>query len=401
MSKDTVTRAVTIPVSGVVEGTWRDFMTHLHELWRQTTCASNWTVQFCARQDNIHEIKSEKFPACPKLYAYPHLTPRFPDLSTGTLASIGKAVETRYRQHRFHVWRGTEALPVYRYPAPFPVRKQDWNPVWVNDERPGVMFSTGQPRNHNNGHRWTLILQGGPEFRRQTRQFEQIISGEAGKCDMAIYRQRCGDTHRNQTSQRQAGGHQNVSYRVMCKLVAKFPKKQVEDASGALVLCTHPEAFWVAMHDGREVRPWIMNEDQTQRWREEMRMKQREYAAWRQRMSEDQKMERRLSRAPIDFGRAGSRPQMADAWSKRQDKHRRRVNTWICQATAMVVNYCVRNRLAGIMYDDTDQRWVESFPWAQVRTQLRQRCDAEGLYAGGTLEAGEGGGDEIEEEAEE
>lgn len=389
----TVVRAVTFPVATVHERTWQEFGDCMRELWRQGTRAANWCVQEYARRDNVHEIGQEALPKMPCFTAkgdsvYLQLPERFPEVSTATLCCIARRTLAYYQEHRLAFWLGRERLPLYRYPFPYPITKPSWTPLWLHDERPAVRFHSGQPRKQGNGQGWTLVLAGGPGFRRQLGQFGQIMADPDCRCEMAIYRQSCGDTHHAQGSQRGPGGHQTVRYRTMVKLVARFPRRGQEEATGCLLLRTDPEAFWVAEHDGRVVRPWVLNDDQTQNWREEMRQAHLRHRAWLQRMGEDMKLERRLRYHPCaGFGRAGSRPQMEDAYTKRCNKHRRRVNTWVDQATAMAVNYCVRRKVAGLFYDDTNQDWMPSFPWSQVRTRLRQRCEAEGIYAGGTLEA--------------
>jgi hypothetical protein len=386
---ETVTRAITFSVSHVHDGgTWDEFQKMLHELWRCSTEASNWAMQYYARTDNLGEAGAT-LPPCPKLYAYPHLSAHFPGLSSGVCATIGRNTERDYRRHRAQFWRGGRSLPLYRYPAPYPLRKQDWKPCLVHGERPGVCFSTGSKKGGGT-RRWTLVLSGGPGFSRQLAQFRQIVAGTAAPCDLAIYRQRAGETHRNQTSGKAPGGASKVQYRVMLKIVAKFPVAERGPADGTLVLKTDPAALWVACHDGRVVSPWVLNADDARQWLARMRDAHADHAARLQRMAQDLKTERRTH--------VGAYAQHRGKLDAMCDKHRRRVGTFLKQCAAGIVNYCVRRKVHSLIYDDTDRSWMPKFPWAMLRTELRNRCEQSGVQAGGTLLLAEEEAEEVVEQ---
>lgn len=378
-----VTRAITFSASHVVEGgTWQELMTTLRRLWSSATEASNFAIRHYALTDDPGMSK------CPKLYAYPQLSERFPEVSTGTLATIGRNTERDYRRHRMAFWGGARALPLYRYPAPYPIRKQDWRAGLLDGQRPCVFFFTGQKKG-GGIQKWQVVLSGGPGFQHQLGHFRQLLSGEARPCDLAIYRQRCGGTHRNQAGEKGAGGASRVSYRVMIKIVAKFPRRGGGEATGALLLRTDPGALWVAEHDGRVVRPWVINADEAARWLARMRDAHADHAARRRRMSEDLKLEIRTH--------VGKRRQMLGCLDAMCDKHRRRLNTFVRQCAAGIVNYCVRQKVACLVYDDTNREWMPSFPWSSLRTELKSRLEANGIDAGGVLLSADEESQDVEE----
>lgn len=386
----TVTRAVTFSVAKVHDGgTWKEFMQTMHECWRIVTAASNGCMRHYVQTDQAGPTVGQ-IPACPKLYCYPLVTRFYPELHTSVAASVARSTEREYRRNRIQFWRGNMAVPLYRYPAPYPIPKQKWSPCLVDGQRPGVCFATGS-RKGDGINRWTLTLSGGPGFARQLKQFRQILAGEADRCDLTIYRQRCGGTGHNQTSEKSAGGASRVSYRVMVKIVAKFQVADRPAPTGALVLKTDPEALWVACHDGRCVQPWVLNADDARKWLAWMKQSHLDHAARRQRLAEDSKLERRTH--------VGHRGQLQGAMDTMCEKHRRRLKTFCAQAAASVVGYCRRQGLATLIYDDTERGWMPSFPWSKLKTELRNRCEAAGIEPGGSLLLGDGG-EEVEVSAD-
>jgi hypothetical protein len=380
-------RAVAFPVAGVVEGgTWEEFRAALRDAFRASTDLHNWAVRQLLARDAFRLPGQAEFPPCPKvdLYKlYNDLGCPLGDVPGLTRATIFQTVQSDYlRRRRIPcLAMGRENLPLKRYPAPVPVHNQAWRAEWREvggRPRPCVSFrlhgvaTEGAPR-------WVVQLPDGKPFARQLGDFRAILDGETILGQLDLYEQPCGQTDHNRATSatRRTSGGANQARRLMVKLVARFPVRERPPASGVLALRTDPEAFWVAEHDGRVVRPWILNADEFVRWCGEMRALHDAHARWLQRMREDTKLERRLD---------GSRlAQLNDAYRKRCDKHRRRVKTWIDQTVAQVVNYCGRQRVAGLIYDDENRAWLDSFPWHQVRTTLRQRCERDGIVPGGTL----------------
>ena len=404
---ETVTRAITFSVSHVHDGgTWDEFKAMLHELWRCSTEASNWAMQQCARNDNFGEAGGP-LPEVSGLVAYKEIVARYPSLGTASSSTLQRAVTRKYRSVRTSVWRGSQSLPFFRYPAPYPIPAAKADLVWVtgprgapapeeggvpeltvrqivakrarqeaSGRRPALRFKTGTEAT-GSLHHWTVELSGGRGFERQLAQFCQILNGEATQGEVAIYQQRCGKTHRNQASGKAPGGASRVEFRVIVKIVAHFPVRPRGPATGTLELRTDPDALWVACHDGRVVSPWVLNADDARQWLARMRDAHADHAARLQRMAQDLKVERRTH--------VGAYAQHRGKLDAMCDKHRRRVGTFLKQCAAGIVNYCVRRKVHALIYDDTDRSWMPKFPWAMLRTELRHRCEQSGVQAGGTL----------------
>lgn len=382
-----VLRAVALPVRGVLnaEG-WDAFRVELRNAFRLSTDLYNWGVRQLLTADACRAPGMERMPAMPKVDLYRLYNERGCPLGDApglTRATVFRSAQADYARYRLGaLWCGDRALPVKRYPAPFPVHNQAWAASWERWEgRPVPVVSLRLHGEDTPGApRWKLRLATGAMFARQLRSFREIAEGKTLVGQLDLYEQPCGQAARNtptSAAKRTPGGGARQPMQLMAKLVARFPRPPHISAHGTLVLRTDPEAFLVAMHEGREVRPWILNADDMRSRLEWMRDAVRDHGAWLQRMGEDRKIERRLH--------VGSRLQMDDALRKRCEKHHRRVKTWIDQVVAMALGYCRRQRIACLFYDDAERGWVESFPWHQLRTTLRQRCQRDGIVPGGVL----------------
>src|SRR5450755_3371185 len=141
-------------------------------MWAASTQASNWILTELYARDVRRTGKEEKLPPMPKIYLYPELRERFPELPSQTVASLENTVKAKYRAKRYEtLWTAKSSLPVYRYSAPFPVPNQGWSLTLEND-RPVVSVRLGE-------RRVGLRLKGGPRFYRQLGALRAIESGTA------------------------------------------------------------------------------------------------------------------------------------------------------------------------------------------------------------------------------
>jgi hypothetical protein len=134
----------------------------------------------------------------------------------------------------------------------------------------------------------------------------------------------------------------------------------------------------------------VLNADDARQWLARMRDAHADHAARLQRMAQDLKVERRTH--------VGAYAQHRGKLDAMCDKHRRRVGTFLKQCAAGIVNYCVRRKVHSLIYDDTDRSWMPKFPWAMLRTELRNRCEQSGVQAGGTLLLAEEEAEEVVEQ---
>lgn len=360
MSKDTICRAVTFPFTPH-SCDWPAFDELIRDCWHESTSLANWAVLELVKHDVTRTACMEKLPAYPpcscKHCSRParkgknkgqvrkqgiNLYGHFQNYEgraawAGAAAAAGcvlRAVERKYQQERFGVlWRRDQSLCTYRYPYPFPVHNQNWSARYGKDRAPLVELSLP-------GGAVTLRLRGGSEMRRQLAGFAAIVNG-ARVGEAAVYRR--GD-------------------RTMLKLVCHLPRKPAGELTGTLCVRTDPNAFWVSEQDGRQ--PWIVNADHVRRWIAS-------HTAYRQRMSEDLKFEKRWP--------AEVRRHMLQSLDDRCRKQNDRLTTWCHEASKMLAEFARRQKVAEVIYDDANKDYLPMFPWFKLREMVRNKLDERGI----------------------
>jgi hypothetical protein len=357
-SKAFILRAITFPVASPVGLDWSAFRLLLATCWQQSTGLANWATTELAKADVIRDGSSVRMPAMPRLYLYPAARARFPAMTPSSVVSLLHAVEGRYRKARLEViWRAAASLPRYRYPVPYPVNAQNWSVRWLSEtERVPIMeLRLGDQR-------IALRLQGGHGLRRQLAGFAHLVDGTGIGCEAALYRQRASSSdHRIGIDDRGPGGREKIHYRVMVKLVAWLPRVTPDQATATLDVRTSKDAFLVAEIDGRD--PWTLNADHVLRWITAHRRRL-------DRLSEDTKREKRWPQS--------ARANIADYRERFVAAHHRRLDTWTHQASAMLVAYAQRQKVARLRYDDSE-RITSEFPWHQLAEKIRYKCDGAGI----------------------
>lgn len=361
-------RAVTFPVVGPLDAEWSDLRAALSLAWGDSTRLANWIMRELYARDVRREPGVEKMPKRPRTYLYPETGAVAPHVAAQSRSAMEQAITGKYSAARYKViWTGEAQLPTFRYPYPYPVSNQGWSAEWLTDDeggnrRPVVSANFA-------GRRWRLQLRGGHEFRRQLGAFAQIVSGEACKGELAMYRVKAnGGDHRNGGQERDTGG-QHAQTRVMVKLVAWIPKHQARDASGTLFVRTDGDSLLVALDVDNE-RLWVHHADHVRRWVAEH---ERKLGRW----SDDQKAEQRPT---------------ASYQSKRErsvEKYRNRMDSAVKEAASQLVSFAKRRRLATIQYRDDDQTFVSRFPYFAMRNRIAAKCEDEGIefvYASGAEE---------------
>ena len=339
-----VLRAITIPIVEPLSGTWKELEAALREMWSATTNAANWMLTEMYAKD-VRRNGEEKLPPMPKCYLYPAARERFPSLPSQSVAALEQNVGKKYRAKRFDViWRASASLPTYRYPTPFAIPNQGWS-VAISEGQEGE----GDVRGHRAGfivsarigeNRWSLLLKGGPRYRRQLASLKQIASGAAVQGEMAIYRQGSGPE-------------------ILCKMVAWLPRQAKRERSGVLFIRTSPEALLVTF-DSEGNRLWGLHFDHVRRW-------QAEHSRQLQRWSYDQKMEHRPVASFQDRREASA------------VKYRNRMSSAVKEAAAQMAGYADRLKFAEVRYNEADHSFCEKFPWFALRERLACKFDELGI----------------------
>jgi hypothetical protein len=343
-------RSIALPVVEPVGEDWTVFREALKDGWTEATAAANWMMTELYARD-VRRNGEEKMPRMARVYLYPEARLRFPRLASQTVASIENHVQASYRMARYElIWTCSVSLPVHRFPLPLPVHNQSWEAATIAD-RPVVRVRLGE-------RWWSLRLKGGPRFKTQTEAYRQIVSGEAVRGELALYRIRAKD---GKLAAR-PNGDQKVKYTVIAKMVAWFPRSEpgrAHLATDSLKVVTATDALLVALN-ARDERVWRYHGDHLRRWVAEHRR-------MLGRLADDQKAEQRPA------------PAFADRRSAAAVKYRNRMSSAIREIAAQLVGYAARRGFGVLEYDDSVTGFFPEFPYAALRGQILNKCEAAGL----------------------
>jgi hypothetical protein len=386
--------SVTIPVSRPLgedaDGrpwTWESFRPVVRTAFKASTDLANWAVHHLYRRDDIgieetpDAVKMGAKAEKGKCYLYGTASAEYPKWAAWAGAAINaqtvlRTVHQKYLRDRFAtVVRHSSKLVHYRYPYPYPVHNQSWstgyrasapNPdyspdgdrrkrVWVASDSPTAFPVVNVTLPGVGGV--TLCLKRKRDFRRQLALFRKLHDGVVVKGSASLRENRKGQT--------------------LVKLSGWFPR-EVTDAKHACLIRTDPRAFMVAEVDGR--KPWLLNCDHLRRLCAhggpsaalEVSDTLRVNKAYGQRVSEDNKREKRQSRS--------QRRSLATYREGRSEKYRNRTTTAIQQIVAQVRRFAQRQGVVVVVYDDSVRSYLpESFAWAAMRTRLVTALDGAGV----------------------
>ena len=328
-----ILRAISFPVVAPVDHTWQELRAALREMFIETTAVSNWMMTELYTRDVRREPGQTKMPPMPRTYLYPEARKIAPNLPPQCVASLEQAITRKYRAKRFEiVWTHRSSLPTVRYPSPFSVPNQSWSCEIDGDNRPSVSVRIKDQR-------WTLRLRGGPQFHRQRRAYDQMLSGQAVRGELALYER--GEN-------------------LMCKLVAWLPRTQLDTKpEGTLVVHADKNSLLVAVN-AKDVKLWRYHGDHLRRWSIEHRTQLK-------RWSDDQKYEQRLI------------PAFAERRERATAKYRKRMDSACHEIAAQLANYAARRHFSAVHYTDSEHPFCDEFPWAKLRMLLDQKLNAYGI----------------------
>lgn len=334
-----VVRAICIPIASPEEcgkgspESWTALRASLKEAWTRSTEAANWSLRRLLANDVFRDPGATKCPKMPKIYLYGER-----DWAgwSQSAAAVLRTVESNYRSKRYQViWTGGACLPNVRYPYPYPVH----NAGWSLSENPdgGLFFEARLPSGRIN-----VRLKGGSQFRPQLVRSRWLIANQHLRGEASIYQK--GST-------------------VFVKIVGWFPKQVDAEADGIMFVNTTAESFLVGMN-ARDERLWIINGDRAKRW-----MTRSKKAL--QRAGEDRKYEMRKTKRE-------ARNRIHEL-QESCEKNRHRLNSFIDESAAQVVNHCRRRRLNKIVYNDSCREFFGDFQWFRLAAQIEQKCAAYGI----------------------
>jgi hypothetical protein len=213
--------------------------------------------------------------------------------------------------------------------------------------------------------RWMLRLRGGHQFRRQLQAHRKLANGEVLSGELAIYEVRATQSdHRNGISERDTGGGQKKHKRIMAKMNIWLPKnKDQRPKEGTLHIRTSTDALWTYWLENSD-RIHRLCADHVKRWIVEHERKN-------ERIRDDLKKENRWPK--------NQRRKMKQSQEARRRKHNNRIDSFIHESTSMLAKFAERKRVARVIYDDTDQSYLPSFAWYDLRQKLVDKLDDRGI----------------------
>lgn len=364
-----VPRSITIPVSGPVgivrpgnrreviidPADWKGLRLVLRECWRQSTSVANWAVTELARADSPRTAEMDKLPPAPSVYLYPGAKLVAPGMDSQAIIAILNNVTLNYKAKRYDVmWLRKAAFPSYRYPYPYLVDRDGWNPVKdPKSGRPAVSVRLG-------GQRWILRLAGGFRNRRKIDGWKRIFNGEAIAREIAIESDPVTKSdHRSGITAKEPGGGQTQFRRVMVRISAWLPRQKLVAEPGNVMLCKTSATAFLAYQVGSDGEPRYVYGDHVRRWRNQSAERNRRFA-------HDMKHEKRWT--------ANQRRAMR----RRQDQHRikfqNRMDTFLNEATKVVAEYAYRQKVAKVIFDMSDQGFGGSdFPWFMLKELMARK----------------------------
>lgn len=356
-------RAITFAVSGpIVKEDWPALREALQEGWSQSTRLCNWASTELAKADVIRQPNMDKLPRFDPPYLYPDARKLFPGLASQTVVALLNTVQRKYAQARYErIWLGNVSLQSYKYPVPLPVPAAGYACELMKrgeDRVPVVHLRIGDTR-------FSLLLRGGIEWARQLHNFTLLVKGQAEQCEAAIGRRLVTESDTwNGVQERDAGGGTRRHYRIMLKLVAWLPRKVdgKKQKVKELSLKTGKECFWRAELDGG--KPWLLHADHVRRW-------VLSHANRLQHLSDDQKFEQRRT--------AQARRPLNEHRGQLARKQNDRLDTWCHTAAALFTQWCVRQRVTRVQYDETGGYYLEKFPWHRIKTLLKEKLNVAGI----------------------
>lgn len=341
-----VTRAVTVPIVKPVDGEWAAFGRAIDELSYQSAAIANLTVAHWHAIDTAAYTPAPpakkgtktkvKLPPFPEVNIYQLARERFPNYPTSSLVALQQAARGKYMKDRWELLvRRTKSLPNFRTPMPIPLKATSI--TIEREDKKGVIISARLL-----DRRWSFILKGGRDYARQNAAITKVLRGEARHGEVSLQRARDGK-------------------RVLCKVVVQLPIESRRNAEGLLFVARPQSSLLVARLGRHDRNGWWLHGDQLRRWQAAHRARLR-------RLGEDIKGEPR--------GRWHRKDDLKDQWF---GKHKRRVDTFIHQATASLARHAERHNVAGVVLDETDRGYIRHFPWYIFKERLAQKLKERGI----------------------
>lgn len=344
-----VTRAITTsitPADGITnDELWRE----MRQCWNAVQRAANAAMREYFAGDpaatettTAGKVRLAKLDKEVSNKAYHAARAAAPELTSSPVSDICQRVRGRYLSDRWAVQVAAQkSVPTFRSPLPLSIRAQNWDMLTGTDEHGRETYLVRFPlagRLRNDRPTLRLICRTG----RDAALLKKIWSGEYKKATLEIL----------------APGWVRKGA-IRAKVVFSKPDNEPVEPSGVFNVSTGKDHLLIGHAEGR---------DEIMRWNADwLRSRIIAYETRRHRVSEDLKHERRAPKHRRRIWREDA--------GRSAEKHKNRVKTAIQQIAAQVVGRAKRCGCNVVELDNTDQSWIESFPWYQLKQELSRCCE--------------------------
>lgn len=352
-------RTCSFPIKEPIGQSWAEVNPILTNGWKLSTHAANWCIHELFKRDTVGEkkmpeaIQMGKVSEPDKFYGYGLAQKEewFKDWENGkkSLCSVLKYAYDDYKKRRYDImFSHKNYLLTFRYPYPLPLASQDIKVSYGekgSGENAFPVISLCLPG--QDGGRMRFRLGREPAYSRQMVMFDQLVRGTAKLGEAKIYKK---------------------GNNTMIAITGDFPQRIIPENEWTAIAYVHTNKDCLLMceisnYEGRQ--PWNINADHLKRW-------QMEHKVYLQRMSEDKKRERRID--------PKQKKNMEIAVELKCNKYHDRLDTGIKQVVAQVAEFCKRQKVWQLVYDDSDQSYIScGFPWHQLKTCLGHKLQEIGV----------------------
>lgn len=362
-SEKYTTISLTVPVLSP-----KELWDTMSQQWSETTCLANWALDRLIANDVRREPDSGKMPKMPGIYMYgvaKEEYSRWGMLPAASSLAVLRRVEQDWRSDRYEVlWTQARARRVYQYAQPWSTGEFRLSSIEHEGKtRLAVSAKIGPERK-------TLILSGEKGFRRQRKTLQSVLTSDLCKdacTELTLYRRKAnaGD-HRENVSVNGNGTEARTRWRIYAKICVLIPRKKQKNASGQLLVKTHPESLIEAL-DKKGERIWWYHGDHARR----IVCKHEAHLSRLQRLADDRKHEKRK---PKRQGQ-GFRLMLGNV------SHRdvRRIQQIADEVAASVVNFASRRKYAEVLYDDSERAFANNFRWSMLKEKIKSKCRMSGI----------------------
>lgn len=354
-----VVRSITIPISNPSKELW----SKMRECWEMARSLANWAITTMYLMDTRRTPDMETLPKISerpeKIELYKLFQNRYDRNfwkgSTQSANCVLRMAEKQYNTHRWNVlWCGNESLLAFRSDRiPFPLDQDQWS---ITLEDGGAMKATLSLPGDNKESK-EVTLKGGNGFRRQQALLKKVISGEAVKCEAAIY------VKKEIINVASAKKHSSM----MAKFVIWLPRliRPVHN-DRVLLVKTTPNSFIEAKGSWQDATEdaWVINGD-------DIRQRIIGYNIRLYRSSQDTKHEKRWPQKVLARMVDDRRPMII--------KHHNRINSWIHESTTALANYAQRQHVSLLDLDTVERSYIDEFQWFKWIETLKYKLDERGI----------------------